>query len=99
MNDISIIDLIGCFKGGAVNKDELLAIARSVDETQKNRRALERLLAKALVEFREEKTKHDEGMKVLQGRCQHPSGLTKHHSDPAGGSDSFTECLVCGKQW
>lgn len=31
-----------------------------------------------------------------RGMCRHD--FTKYHADPAGGSDSFNECLVCGAE-
>lgn len=35
-------------------------------------------------------------IRSLQGQCDHPS--TTYHGDPAGGSDSFMECDVCGAE-
>lgn len=47
--------------------------------------------------------KHELELKALQKdydkiihSCEHQ--LTKRHPDPAGGSDSWTECLICGKE-
>jgi hypothetical protein len=39
----------------------------------------------------------DGELEAVYQKCGHP--FTKHHGDPSGGSDSWTECLVCGKQW
>lgn len=33
--------------------------------------------------------------KQLQNNCEH-DGQTIWHQDPAGGSDSWTECCLCG---
>jgi hypothetical protein len=35
-------------------------------------------------------------LSLIRERCSHPA--TKHYGDPAGGSDSYTECLICGSQ-
>lgn len=34
-------------------------------------------------------------LKLFQTTCQH--GYTRFQADPAGGNDSYTECLVCNK--
>lgn len=36
----------------------------------------------------------DHEIAEARGRCPHP--WTERHPDPAGGSDSWTECRACG---
>ena len=33
----------------------------------------------------------------IQKKCLHLDST--YHSDPSGGSDSFSQCNICGKQW
>lgn len=35
--------------------------------------------------------------KKLRSNCDHP--LFSYHGDPAGGSDSFHSCDICGWEW
>lgn len=37
---------------------------------------------------------YDAMLREEQSKCPHI--VTEHHRDPAGGSSSFTECLICG---
>lgn len=46
-------------------------------------------------EFEEVKHRREAAWKVLQERCPHEN--TGYNQDPAGGHDSFTECLDCMK--
>lgn len=50
-----------------------------------------------------EEDRHRDAMKALGAElkriregCSHPEWV--YHADPAGGSDSFHECSVCGEQ-
>jgi hypothetical protein len=36
----------------------------------------------------------DDAVRATQEHCNHE---WEHHRDPAGGSDSYEACLVCGK--
>ncbi len=51
--------------------------------------------------MQEEKNRHNQTMvslcgvlAELRGKCKHP--LSSFYPDPAGGSDSFRECDLCG---
>lgn len=50
-----------------------------------------------------ERTRHEQRMLNLASQarsvrlvCPHPAPLRVRHPDPAGGSDSWTECAACG---
>jgi hypothetical protein len=54
--------------------------------------------------LRRELARHDDAkraieseIKQLQDKCGHPQSI--YCGDPAGGSDSFHSCNICGAQW
>jgi hypothetical protein len=59
-----------------------------------------RLCERRRAEVRDEAAKRlaaiDADLAKIRGRCRH--WKSRHHGDPAGGSDSFTECEICGKE-
>ena len=58
--------------------------------------ALNRQLAAEIIRHEAEKLRIRTEVKAIQGRCQHTK--TTEYRDPAGGSDSSTECDICGKE-
>ncbi|OWK34351.1 hypothetical protein [Fimbriiglobus ruber] len=61
--------------------------ARKVAEIRDRKAAAERAHRLAI-------TAMDAELAAVHRDCRHPT--TKWHADPAGGSDSWDECLVCG---
>jgi hypothetical protein len=61
---------------------EVARIKRQIATAEDDHKSRMQLLAKDLQDAR--------------NLCHHD--FTKYHADPAGGSDSFNECLVCGAE-
>ncbi len=72
----------------------LLEIAKSKIDTIKS---LKRSISKIKEEYKERIGDIESDIVYQQSHCSHE--VKEHYCDPAGGSDSFDECQICGKQF
>ena len=76
---------------GSAKYKEYETAVRIKEEIQKRQTSIRRLL-----EERDDQIKVlEEEMKKMQAECKHQ--VTHYHPDPSGNSDSWTECVICGK--
>lgn len=75
-------------------------IAHVLDEEQKVKRrvaTIQRARTAAQAEYHAQISRLDQELAEVQSECSH--GDVTYHSDPAGGSDSYSACEICGRQW
>lgn len=94
----TITKLIGDFKGNIEDLGQYIYEAIEQEKTLRSERTrIQNVLIHAQNVYDEAKQRHKREMNELYEECPHYE--TSWHGDPAGGSDSYTECSLCGKQW
>lgn len=98
MDRETITKIIRDFKGDI--SDLGLHIYNEIELEKKlrgERTRIQNELIKAQNIYDEAKRKNQSALRDLYEKCPHHE--TSWHGDPAGGSDSYTSCDLCGKQW
>jgi hypothetical protein len=78
------------------------AIANKLNEYQGIKQEIYRLKCeeeKLRKDYEGKKNSLKEDFKIIRKQCDHPTAETGYHADPAGGSDSFHSCGICGHEW